>query len=63
MYLGMHITQLLESMTRVASGSLMVRAKRVVTGFDGVIDVAMKRLEEFLGQQKTTNVQPNGRTR
>jgi hypothetical protein len=41
----------------------MVRAKRVVTGFDGVIDVAMKRLEEFLGQQKTTNVQPNGRTR
>jgi hypothetical protein len=62
MYLGMHIAQLLESMTRVASESLLGRAKRIVTGFDGVVDVAMERLEEFLGQQKTTNAQSNGRT-
>jgi hypothetical protein len=62
MYLGMHITQLPESMTRVASDSLMGRAKRIVTGFDGVVDVAMERLEEFLGQQKTTNAQSNGPT-
>lgn len=56
------MTQLLESMTRVASDSLMGRAKRIVTGFDGVVDVAMERLEEFLGQQKTTNAQSNGPT-
>jgi hypothetical protein len=27
------------------------RAKRIVTGYDGVVDVAMERVDQFLGQQ------------
>lgn len=48
------MTQLLESMTDVAGESLQGRSKRAITGFDGVVDVAMERVEQFLGQQKTT---------
>jgi hypothetical protein len=43
------MTQLLESMTDVAGQSLVGRVKRLVTGFDGVVDVAMERVEDFLG--------------
>jgi phospholipase C len=46
------MTQLLESMTNVGSETLLGRTKRVITGFDGAVDVAMERLEQFLGQQK-----------
>lgn len=46
------MTQLLESMTDVAGESLLSRSKRLVTGFDGVVDVAIERVEEFLGQRK-----------
>jgi phospholipase C len=49
------MSQLLESMTDVAGESLLGRTKRIVTGFDGVVDVAMERVEEFLGQQKATS--------
>jgi phospholipase C len=53
------MTQLLESMTDVAGESLLGRTKRLITGFDGVVDVAMERVEEFLGQQRTAYVQSN----
>jgi phospholipase C len=46
------MTQLLESMTTVAAESLLGRTKRLITGFDGVVDVAMERVEDFLGQNK-----------
>lgn len=46
------MTQLLESMTDVGAEDLRGRTKRLVTGFDGVVDVAMERTEQFLGQQK-----------
>jgi phospholipase C len=46
------MTQLLESMTEVGAESLLGRTKRLVTGFDGVVDVAMERVQQFLGQQK-----------
>jgi phospholipase C len=46
------MTQLLESMTEVAADDLKGRTKRIVTGFDGVVDVAMERTEQFLGQQR-----------
>jgi phospholipase C len=45
------MTQLLESMTEVKTEALLGRAKRVVTGYDGVADVAIERVEQFLGQQ------------
>jgi hypothetical protein len=45
------MTQLLESMTEVKTEALLGRAKRVVTGYDGVVDVAIERVEQFLGQQ------------
>jgi phospholipase C len=48
------MTQLLESMTEVKTEALLGRAKRVVTGYDGVVDVAMERLEQFLAQQSAT---------
>jgi phospholipase C len=48
------LTQLLESMTDVAGESLLGRTKRLITGFDGAVDVAMERVEDFLGQQRTT---------
>ncbi len=46
------MTQLLESMTEVGGDALLGRTKRLVTGFDGVVDVAMERVEQFLGQTK-----------
>jgi hypothetical protein len=48
------MTQLLESMTVVKTEVLLGRAKRIVTGYDGVVDVAMERVEQFLGQQSAT---------
>lgn len=46
------MTQLLECMTDVAAEDIKGRTKRLVTGFDGVVDVAMERSEQFLSQQK-----------
>jgi len=46
------MTQLLESMTDVAAEDIKGRTKRLVTGFDGVVDVAVERSEQFLSQQK-----------
>jgi phospholipase C len=48
------MTQLLESMTNVGGEALLGRSKRMVTGFDGVVDVALERVEQFFGQQKGT---------
>jgi phospholipase C len=47
------MTQLLESMTQVEGDSLLGRVKRLVTGFDGVVDVAMERVEDFLDEKRT----------
>jgi len=47
------MTQLLESMTDVAENTLMGRIKRMITGFDGVTDVAIERVEDFLDQRKS----------
>jgi phospholipase C len=46
------MSQLLESVTHVAAESLLGRSKRMVTGFDGVVDVAMERVEDFLDEKK-----------
>ncbi len=46
------MTQLLESYTTVPAESLPGRTKRLITGFDGVVDVAMERVEDFLSQNK-----------
>ncbi len=46
------MSQLLESVTDVAAESLLGRTKRMVTGFDGVVDVAMERVEDFLDEKK-----------
>jgi phospholipase C len=46
------ITQLLESVTDVAADSLKGRIQRIVTGFDGVVDVAVDRVEAFLSQAR-----------
>lgn len=46
------MTQVLESMTDVPGEALAGRTKRIVTGFDGVVDVAAERLEQFLSQQR-----------
>jgi len=46
------MTQLLESMTDVEAHSALGRIKRLITGFDGAVDVAVERVEEFLGQQR-----------
>jgi phospholipase C len=48
------MTQLLESMSDVGSDALLGRSKRMVTGFDGVVDVALERVEQFFRQQKDT---------
>jgi hypothetical protein len=48
------MTQLLESMTDVSGEALLGRTKRIVTGFDGVVDVAVERVEQFFAQQKGT---------
>src|SRR5207249_4941999 len=48
------MTQLLESMTDVEVHSALGRIKRLITGFDGAVDVAVERVEEFLGQQRQT---------
>jgi phospholipase C len=53
------MTQLLESMTDVRAEALLGRAKRMVTGFDGVVDVALERVEQFLGQQKAAAPPPS----
>jgi len=45
------MTQLLESMTSVEASALLGRTKRMITGFDGAVDVAMERVGEFLGAQ------------
>ncbi len=47
------MTQLLESITDVAGNTLLGRVKRMVTGLDGITDVAIERLEDFLGQHRT----------
>jgi hypothetical protein len=49
------MTQLLESMSTVAADSLLGRSKRLVTGFDGVVDVAIERLTQFFDQQKPSS--------
>jgi phospholipase C len=48
------MTQLLESMTNVGGEALLGRSKRMVIGFDGVVDVALERVEQFFEQQKGT---------
>jgi len=47
------MTQLLESATQIAEGALASRVKRIVTGLDGQVDVALERLEAFLHQHRT----------
>ena len=47
------MTQLLESMTKGAADDLLGRTKRLVTGFDGVVDVAMERVEDFFSQNNS----------
>lgn len=46
------MTQLLESMTSVEASALLGRTKRMITGFDGAVDVAMERVADFLGAQQ-----------
>jgi Phosphoesterase family len=46
------MTQLLESMTDVEAHSAAGRINRLITGFDGAVDVAVERVEDFLGQQR-----------
>jgi phospholipase C len=46
------MTQLLESMTDVADAPLRSRIQRLVTGFDGTVDVAMERVEDFFRQAR-----------
>jgi phospholipase C len=53
------MTQLLESMTDVRAEALLGRTKRIVTGFDGVVDVALERVEQFFGQQKAAAPPPS----
>jgi phospholipase C len=47
------MTQLLESMTDLNAAALQGRSKRIVTGYDGAVDVAMERVEQFLSQQRS----------
>jgi hypothetical protein len=49
------ITQLLESVTDVAADSLKGRIQRIITGFDGVVDVAIDRVEAFLSQARANH--------
>jgi hypothetical protein len=53
------MTQLLESMTDLRPETLLGRSKRMVTGFDGAVDVALERVDQFLGQQKGAAVATN----
>jgi phospholipase C len=46
------MTQLLESITDVADAPLRSRIQRLVTGFDGAVDVAMERVEDFFTQAR-----------
>jgi phospholipase C len=46
------LTQLLESMTDVGGDALLSRVKRLVTGYDGVVDVAIERVEHFFDQHR-----------
>jgi hypothetical protein len=46
------LTQLLESVTDVEATSLKGRIKRLVTGFDGQVDVAIDRVEDFLSRSR-----------
>jgi phospholipase C len=50
------MTQLLESMTDVRGDVLLSRSKRMVTGFDGAVDVAVERVDQFMAQQKVAAV-------
>jgi len=50
------MTQLLESATEGGSSDLLGRTKRSVTGFDGQVDVAMERVEQFLQQQRGVKI-------
>jgi len=46
------MTQLLESMTDVGADDIVGRGKRLITGFDGAVDVGIERVEQFLDQQR-----------
>lgn len=46
------MTQLLESMIKVVSKDLLGRTKWLITGFDGVVVVAIERVEDLFGQNK-----------
>ena len=48
------LTQLLESMTDVGGDALLSRVKRLITGYDGVVDVAIERVEHFFDQHRPT---------
>lgn len=48
------MTQLLESMTDVATDNLKGRMSRMIVGFDGAVDVGIERVEDFLGQQRNS---------
>jgi phospholipase C len=48
------MTQLLESMTDVEGEALRGRMARMIVGFDGAVDVGMQRVEEFLGQTRSS---------
>jgi phospholipase C len=50
------MSQLLESMTDVRPEALLGRSKRMVTGFDGAVDVALERVNQFFAQQKDAAV-------
>jgi phospholipase C len=45
-------TQLLESAVDVGLHDFVSRAKRIITGFDGMTDVAIERVEQFLEKQR-----------
>jgi phospholipase C len=48
------MTQLVESATEAAPSDLIGRMKRIVTGLDGQVDVAIERVEQFFAQQRGT---------
>ena len=48
------MTQLLESETDLGGDDLRGRTARTITGFDGAVDVAMQRVDEFLRQARTS---------
>jgi phospholipase C len=48
------LTQLLEAMTDVGGDALLGRAKRLITGYDGVVDVAIERVEHFFAKHRSS---------